>query len=75
MSAKLSIFFKRARFVKQKKCRGNYQYESRVSRQINQRDIFHAKKYGAAGVVFSLLLPDGSVDEQRTVELVAVAKN
>ncbi|MDR1130407.1 MAG: copper homeostasis protein CutC [Prevotellaceae bacterium] len=53
---------------------GDFLY-SGIEFEIMQRDIFLAKKYGAAGVVFGLLLPDGSVDEQRTAELVAAAKN
>jgi copper homeostasis protein len=53
---------------------GDFLY-SGIEFDIMRRDIFLAKKYGAAGVVFGLLLPDGSVDEQRTAELVAVAKD
>ncbi|MDR1583391.1 MAG: copper homeostasis protein CutC [Prevotellaceae bacterium] len=52
---------------------GDFLY-SDIEFEIMKRDIFFAKKYGAAGVVFGLLLPDGSVDERRTKELVVIAK-
>ncbi|MDR1887491.1 MAG: copper homeostasis protein CutC [Prevotellaceae bacterium] len=52
---------------------GDFLY-SDIEFEIMKRDVAIAKKYGAAGIVAGLLLPDGSVDEQRTGELVAAAK-
>jgi copper homeostasis protein len=52
---------------------GDFLY-SDIEFEIMKRDISFAKKYGAAGIVIGLLLPDGAVDEQRTKELVVIAK-
>ncbi|MDR1593640.1 MAG: copper homeostasis protein CutC [Prevotellaceae bacterium] len=52
---------------------GDFLY-SDIEFEIMKRDIFFAKKYGAAGIVIGLLLPDGAVDERRTKELVVIAK-
>jgi copper homeostasis protein len=40
-----------------------------------KRDIVFAKKSGASGIVTGILLPDGSVDEHRTKELVISANS
>jgi copper homeostasis protein len=53
---------------------GDFLY-SDVEFEIMKRDIPLAKRYGAAGVVFGLLLPDGAVDERRTEILVAIASD
>ncbi|TPX31391.1 hypothetical protein SmJEL517_g05265 [Synchytrium microbalum] len=37
-------------------------------------DVVKAKEYGVAGVVFGILLPDGTIDKPRTKELVTLAK-
>jgi copper homeostasis protein len=52
---------------------GDFLY-SDIEFEIMKRDVFFAKKYGASGIVTGLLLPDGSVDEQRTKELVLMAQ-
>lgn len=52
---------------------GDFLY-SDIEFEIMKRDIILAKKYGAEGVVFGLLLPNGFVDEQRTNHLVTIAK-
>lgn len=41
---------------------------------IMQRDVEVAKQFGAAGVVIGLLNADGTVDEARVAELVALAR-
>jgi copper homeostasis protein len=53
---------------------GDFLY-SNLEFEIMKRDIFFVKQYGAAGIVIGLLLPDGSVDERRTGELVCIAKS
>jgi copper homeostasis protein len=53
---------------------GDFLY-SDIEFEIMKRDIALAKNYGASGVVFGLLLPNGSIDERRTKELVFIAKN
>jgi copper homeostasis protein len=52
---------------------GDFLY-SDVEFEIMKRDISLAKSFGAAGIVTGVLLEDGSVDEQRTKELVFTAK-
>jgi copper homeostasis protein len=42
--------------------------------EIMKRDIAAAKQEGADGVVIGLLKPDGSIDEERTRELVQLAR-
>ncbi|MEZ4903175.1 MAG: copper homeostasis protein CutC [Spirosomataceae bacterium] len=42
--------------------------------EVMKADIEAAKKAGANGVVFGVLLPNGKVDEKRTRELVSLAK-
>lgn len=42
--------------------------------EMMREDILIAKKTGVNGVVFGLLLPDGSVDVPRTKQLVSLAK-
>ncbi|MDR2027223.1 MAG: copper homeostasis protein CutC, partial [Prevotellaceae bacterium] len=54
--------------------RGGDFFYSDIEFEIMKRDTVFAKKYGASGIVTGLLLPDGSVDEQRTEELVIMAK-
>lgn len=51
---------------------GDFLY-SDLEFQIMQRDVEIAKQLGAAGVVIGLLKTDGTVDESRTAELVALA--
>jgi copper homeostasis protein len=51
---------------------GDFLY-SDMEFEIMKRDIFFAKTYGASGIVIGLLMPDGSVDERRTKELVVIA--
>ena len=41
---------------------------------IMRRDVEVAQRLGAAGVVFGLLNPDGTVDEARVAELIALAR-
>jgi copper homeostasis protein len=52
---------------------GDFLY-SDIEFDTMKRDIVHAKEYGASGIVTGILMPDGSVDGQRTKELVATAK-
>lgn len=52
---------------------GDFLY-SEVELDIMRRDIETAKSLGADGVVFGLLNPDGSVDENHTRELLALAR-
>jgi copper homeostasis protein len=51
---------------------GDFLY-SDVEFEIMKRDVFFAKQYGASGIATGILLPDGSVDERRTEELVRIA--
>jgi copper homeostasis protein len=51
---------------------GDFVYSS-TEFEIMIRDVEHAKALGAAGCVIGLLLPDGTVDVERTKELVALA--
>ncbi|MDR2424290.1 MAG: copper homeostasis protein CutC [Prevotellaceae bacterium] len=53
---------------------GDFLY-SDLEFEIMKRDIIHAQKFGAAGVVFGILRANGTVDQQRTGELVSMAKN
>jgi copper homeostasis protein len=53
--------------------RGSDFLYSKIEFEIMKRDIFLAKSFGASGIVIGILLPDGSVDEQRTKELVSIA--
>jgi len=41
--------------------------------ELMKADILHAKKAGAAGVVFGILRSDGSIDRERCIELVQLA--
>ena len=52
---------------------GDFLY-SDLDFEIMKRDISYAHKFGAAGVVFGLLCPNGTVDVNRTGELVRLAK-
>ncbi|MDR2382271.1 MAG: copper homeostasis protein CutC [Prevotellaceae bacterium] len=54
--------------------RGGDFFYSPIEFEIMRRDIFLAKSFGASGIATGILLPDGSVDEQRTKELVSIAK-
>jgi copper homeostasis protein len=54
--------------------RGGDFFYSALEFEIMKKDIFYAKKYGASGIVIGFLLPDGSVDERRTAELVLTAQ-
>lgn len=53
---------------------GDFLY-SGLEFEIMKRDITLAKQYGAAGIALGLLNADGSVDEDRTKELVDIAKS
>jgi len=53
---------------------GDFLY-SDLEYEIMKKDISYAKKGGASGVVIGLLLPDGSVDECRTAELVKISSS
>jgi copper homeostasis protein len=52
---------------------GDFLY-SALEFEIMKRDIVLARQYGAAGAVIGLLNADGTVDEQRTAELVRIAR-
>jgi copper homeostasis protein len=52
---------------------GDFLY-SKLEFELMKRDIVLAKSFGASGIATGLLLPDGSVDKQRTKELVSIAK-
>ncbi|MGA1237279.1 MAG: copper homeostasis protein CutC [Limisphaerales bacterium] len=52
---------------------GDFLY-SQSEYEVMQEDIRIAKEAKADGVVFGLLLPDGSIDLQRTRELIALAR-
>ena len=41
---------------------------------VMREDLLAAKRIGANGVVFGLLNPDGTVDRERTAELIALAR-
>ncbi|MDR2465865.1 MAG: copper homeostasis protein CutC [Prevotellaceae bacterium] len=51
---------------------GDFLY-SDLEFETMKRDVVEAKKYGASGIATGILLPDGSVDERRTGELVDIA--
>lgn len=51
---------------------GDFLYDDAEYRLMEQ-DIRYAKKAGASGVVFGVLLPDGSVDKDRCRTLIALA--
>lgn len=42
--------------------------------EVMRRDICIARELGAAGIVLGILKPDGSIDEPRTAELIALAR-
>lgn len=42
--------------------------------EIMQEDVARAKEYGAAGVVFGILMPDGTIDTGRMDALVRIAR-
>ncbi|KAJ3060734.1 hypothetical protein HK102_009375 [Quaeritorhiza haematococci] len=52
---------------------GDFLY-SDVEFEVMKYDVQQAKSLGADGVVFGILLPDGSVDKERTKILVDLAK-
>ena len=52
---------------------GEFLYDE-VEFELMRRDIAHAKRLGADGVVFGLLTPDGRVDVPRTRALVEAAR-
>ena len=52
--------------------RGDFLY-SDAGFEVMRRDIDFAREAGAAGIVFGILLPDGSVDFDRTAYLVEYA--
>ena len=52
---------------------GDFVY-SDAELEVMRRDIAVAQQYRAAGVVFGILLPDGSVDASRTRALIAAAR-
>lgn len=52
---------------------GNFCY-SAVEFEIMKKDIAVAKELGANGVVFGMLNPDGTIDAERTRELIEVAR-
>ncbi len=52
---------------------GDFFYDD-FDMSVMKEDIEIAKKYGAAGVVFGVLLADGNIDVKRTSELVKVAR-
>ncbi|HEY6225006.1 MAG TPA: copper homeostasis protein CutC [Gemmatimonadales bacterium] len=52
---------------------GDFVY-SDLELDVMRRDIAVAKQHGAAGVVFGILLPDGSIDVPRTRSLIAAAR-
>jgi len=52
---------------------GDFLY-SEIEFEMMRKDIQIAKKSGVNGVVFGILLPDGSIDIERTKQLVSLAK-
>lgn len=52
---------------------GDFRYSS-TEFEVMKRDINSAKNLGADGVVIGILLPDGTVDAERTRELVNIAR-
>ncbi|KAI8806590.1 copper homeostasis protein CutC, partial [Cladochytrium replicatum] len=51
---------------------GDFAYTD-IEFEVMKSDIAHAKEAGADGVVFGLLRPDGTIDVERTTELVRLA--
>ncbi|UKJ08050.1 copper homeostasis protein CutC [Solitalea lacus] len=51
---------------------GDFCYND-IEFEVMKRDVLEAKRLGADGVVIGLLLPDGSVDVERTKQLVELA--
>src|SRR5512138_2996239 len=41
---------------------------------LMKEDVVRAKEYGAGGVVFGILRPDGTIDSERMTELVQIAR-
>lgn len=54
--------------------RGGDFYYTDIEFETMKRDILFAKTQEVKGVVFGILMPDGSVDKKRTKELVEIAK-
>lgn len=52
---------------------GDFCY-SALEFEAMKRDIKHSKELGADGVVFGILSPDGTIDEQRNKELIELAR-
>lgn len=52
---------------------GDFHY-SELEYEIICRDIFHAKRLGAYGIVVGLLNPDGSIDIPRMEEIIDIAQ-
>jgi copper homeostasis protein len=52
---------------------GDFCY-SEAEHDVMRRDVEAAKALGADGIVFGVLLPDGTVDRTRTAELIALAR-
>ena len=54
--------------------RGADFFYSNAEFEIMKEDVARAKEYGAAGVVFGILRPDGTIDSERMTGLVQLAR-